>query len=194
MMIKAHYSPKDILDTLKTVLKNASKNRDHNMRIFSVSSYDQAQNRPNSRMVVLRSFYPDWTFRFFTDNRSDKIRELQKCRFASALFWDPAESLQIRIQAKAVIHHNNEISENEWHSVHRDAKKAYTPVLPPGAPITQPAEAHQWPEEYHNNYFTVVDLIPSTIQVLQLNGLDHLSARFQKAGPGNTWTGGWIAP
>lgn len=194
MIIEPTHSTDEILFKIKNLLSIASENKEQKMRIFSVSSYNQFNNTANSRMVVLRRFYSDWTLRFFTDIRSNKIGEMRKHPNVSSLFWDPAIALQIRLDAEVVIHHHNDTTKKEWKTIRGNAQKAYNSVLSPGSIIKHPSDAHQWPEEFQADNFAIVDLKPFMIQVLQLNGFEHLSARFRRNSIHEKWKGGWIVP
>lgn len=191
MIINTDFSPDEILNNINQAFRNAAADTSHNLRFFSVATYDTDSNTPQSRMVVLRKFLPDWTLRFYTDYRSSKVADIKYHPSVSLLFWNPEDRYQIRVQASASIHYQNEISKNEWQNVDDAAKKAYTTILAPGTEISQPNEVRHRKD---NNHFCVIDALPSQIKVLQLNREDHLAMNFIRESANEKWDGNWILP
>lgn len=194
MIIKPDLSLDEIKDNLKIAFKGASEDTRHGLRFFSVNSYDLKNNAPESRMVVLRDFLPNWTFRFFTDFRSSKVSQIQKHPFVSLLFWNIDERYQVRLQAIPSIHHKNNVTESEWQQISGEAQKAYTSVLAPDTTISSPDKAHNWNKKHGDNYFCVIDAIPLQIKVLQLNGIKHLATKYVRKSIRDNWSGQWIVP
>jgi hypothetical protein len=52
--------------------------------------------------------------------------------------------------------------------------------------------AYQWNEEMDNAFFTVIKVEPKSVEVLQLNGLEHIRASFLKRE--GDWQMGWLVP
>jgi hypothetical protein len=145
-------------------------------------------------MVVLRSFNEDWTFEFYTDNRSSKVKEIKNNPILSALFWDPSIRLQVRIEADAEIHNLDEISAERWKHVQGDAQKAYTSVPAPGTPVDAPENAHEWPEIMDDENFAVVRSVPKRVKILQISGIEHLALDLYRSATTDKWSGTWITP
>lgn len=176
-------------------LKRAGMDKNHKFRFFSVATVDTSKKTvPQSRMVVLRSFDDDWIFEFYTDHRASKVREIEMNPVISALFWDPSKRVQVRIEADAVIHNQDEVSAHRWKHVQGDAQKAYTSVVSPGSVIDSPEKAHQWPDSFKSNYFTVVVCEAVKIKALQLSGLEHLAFEYGRSSEKDEWKKSWIAP
>lgn len=192
MIINTDLSPNKVIDNLKIVFQKAAVNTRHELRFFSVATYDRENQTPQSRMVVLRKFLPNWTMRFYTDFRSGKVTQIQKHPFVSFLFWNPKERYQVRVRATATIHYQNKISEKEWVHVDKEARKAYKNALAPGTPISGPDEGQNLKND--NHYFSVVDAEPILINILQLNRRDHLTMKFVRDSNEEKWKGTWIAP
>ena len=67
------------------------------------------------RTVVLRKAVPESKeLRFHTDTRSKKWHELIVNPTISALFYDAADRIQIRVKGRAVLQFNNEITFTAW--------------------------------------------------------------------------------
>jgi len=179
-------------ENIKTAFQEAVADTRHGLRFFSVASFDAVENATQSRMVVLRDFLPDWTFRFYTDYRSSKVAQIQNHPSISLLFWNADGRYQIRIQAMSTIHYKNDISGSEWLHVTGDAQNAYSTVLPPGTVISQPEEARG--RNIKGNFFCVIDARAISLKVLQLNSTDHLAAKYERSSLGDSWNGQWIIP
>ena len=194
MLIHNSDTPDRATLKVKNHLKKTATGNNREMRFFSISSIDMQTHTVSSRMVVLRKFYPDWTVRFYTDNRTKKVSEIEQCPKVSLLFWDPTENLQVRLKAEAIIHNRDEPALKEWTEINKESRKQYTSILKPGTVIPAPEKAFNWPENYHSDYFSVVDCTPFDIEILQLNSLEHLSLKFSRINKDSEWKGGWIVP
>ena len=194
MLITPDHSPQQALTDVHDQLKRAAVDTKHNFRFFSVATSGLADQPAQSRMVVLRSFTENWEFEFYTDHRSSKVEEIKKRPVLSALFWDPSKRVQVRIEAGAEIHHQNELAKERWTSVQGGAQKAYNSPVTPGRQINQPDDAHQWPKQMDDSYFAVVSCKASCIKVLQISGMEHLALQYDRKSSGSEWIGTWIAP
>lgn len=195
MLIKQDHSLDQAFNEVHDQLKRAGVDTRHKFRFFSVATVRlSGSGIPKSRMVVLRSFYDDWTFEFYTDHRSSKVEEIEEHPFISALFWDPSKRVQVRIEANASIHHRDELAATRWKDVQGDAQKAYTSVAAPGTPVDNPEDAHEWPESFSPDYFTVAVCTAKKIKVLQISGMEHLAFRCSKSKATESWDKNWIVP
>ncbi len=162
----------------------------HPFRFMTFSTF--SSDYPNSRYVVLRGVVADLQLLFYTDYRSKKVSEIQDNPKVSLHFYHPEEKVQAKILGKATLHHKDEFASKRWMEVDGEAKKAYSSVLSPGTEIVHPAEAHKWEEKPSGDYFTVVKVIPHQVELLQLNGVEHLRVRFIRNE--EQWVPSWIAP
>lgn len=191
MLYKIGESPEEIFSTLKHELHRAALDKKHPFRfvVLSTSNF----HGPDSRYVVIRAVNEHLHFFVFTDFRTEKVKAIQTHPMSSLLFYHPQKRAQVRIQAKTVIHHQDDLAQQYWKRVQGEARKAYHSILPPGTPIHRPDEAFSWKDTLEDaSFFTVLELIPSSIELLQLNGLEHLRIRFNCSN--NEWTGQWLAP
>lgn len=195
MLIQTDDSPNQAFTKIHDQLKRAGVDKRHKFRFFTVATLKESEGFiPQSRMVVLRSFNEDWTFEFYTDNRSSKVTEIKNNSVISALFWDPSKRIQVRIEADAEIHNQDEISAKRWKHVQGDEQKAYTSVPAPGTPVDAPENAHEWPDTMDDKYFAVIRLVPKRIKILQISGMEHLALEFYGSSTADEWSGGWITP
>ena len=92
--------------------------------------------RPRNRIVVLRHFDPDLrAFRFHTDIRSDKFKELGQDARISMLFYDPAEKIQLRAEGIAERHISDRIADEAWASSQAMSRHCYATHPSPGSLI-----------------------------------------------------------
>ena len=194
MLITPKHTIEDALSEVKKQLFSSVADKNHIMRYFAVSTVDTETNLMSSRMVVMREFESDWTVKFYTDYRTSKVRDLLHNRRSTLLFWDPSKNLQVRIKCDAVVHHQNTVAREAWKLVQGEAQKSYSTLLKPGSPISTPDEAYQWPDKTGSDHFALIECIPVTLQILQLNKLKHLALKFVRIDRDAGWKGGWIVP
>lgn len=181
--------PSEIWKKLIHELNRGFSESDHPFRFVNLGTL--GEKGPEVRTVVLREFEKVMDFYIFTDFRSEKVSEVRANPSVTLHFYHPEKRVQIRVKAKAEIHHQDLVSEAFWSKIEGDAQKAYRTVLNPGIEIKDPEEAFLWPEEMDDRYFTVLRFIPESIEALQLNRLRHLKILFTKK---NGWKGQWLVP
>lgn len=194
MLINSTQSHDDVLQSVYRELKRAGTDTDHAFRFFTFATAGSGHGDPRVRMVVLRSFEPDWHFEFYTDARSGKVEELRRHPVTESLFWNPSQRVQLRVSAASSVHHDDELSNKRWHHVQGDDQKAYASPVSPGQPIADPSDAHSWPEHMDARHFAVVRSRPYAIKVLQISGLKHLALEYSRNDETGEWMGSWIAP
>ena len=78
------------------------------------------------RTVVLRKAIPESKeLRFHTDTRSKKWQELTLNPTISALFYDAADRIQIRVKGRAELHFNNDLTNNAWQKTSLSSRRCY---------------------------------------------------------------------
>ncbi|MDN3205045.1 pyridoxamine 5'-phosphate oxidase family protein [Algoriphagus sediminis] len=147
---------------------------------------------PEIRTVVLRGVDADLNFYIFTDSRSQKVEEIKRDQPVSLHFYHPKKRVQIRVQAKAEIHQNNDLALELWQRVQGNAQKAYNSTFSPGEKIKSPSEGWDWPQEMNSDFFAVIRFKPEKIEALQLDRLNHLRIEFEKVA--GEWEGQWLVP
>ena len=194
MLFDPQKSLEEIFEIIVSELEKGCKNKDHPFQTFVLGTIDTAITIPSLRNVIFREFDPEqYTIWFFSDSRSKKIIEIKKNKNVTLLFWNPEEQVQIRIKGNAFLHQRNDIEKQKWHTVKGSAKKLYNSVIAPGENIKNPKEAYQWNEELNDENFTAIQINPYTIEVLQLDKVEHKRVLFIKKSS-NKWNKSWIAP
>lgn len=190
MLFTSQNSLPEIWATLSHELHRGALDPKHPFRYVTLGTF--GESFPEIRTVVLRKLDANLNGYVFTDFRSAKVKEIKANSSVSLHFYHPKKRTQVRIQAKAIIHHRDELVAGFWQRVQGDAQKAYTSILPPGETIDSPEKGWEWSEEMGDRFFAVLKFIPESIEALQLDGLNHLRIQFSILN--NGWKGQWLVP
>jgi hypothetical protein len=96
--------------TIWRLLARGAVDAKHAFRLCSIATVNE-DGKPDTRMVVLRECDINHkALSFHTDIRSGKVVHLRNHPDICMLFWNPKQSLQLRVYGKAVIHHLDEIA------------------------------------------------------------------------------------
>jgi|TARA_R110002110_G_scaffold281011_11_gene495604 pyridoxamine 5'-phosphate oxidase len=175
------------LEEAKLELINGHSKKRHPFRYFVLATNENGQ--PKQRTVVLRKTLSDLSLVFYTDSRTQKIKDIQNNSEFSALFYHPKKLLQIRVEGKAELITDQEQIATYWHTIQEASRKDYTVNIAPGTPIKNPDDIHY---ESKENYFCPVKLVPNTIEYLRLKRPNHLRILFSRIDTG--WSGEFLAP
>lgn len=176
-----------LLEEIKQELVHGHSKKRHPFRYFVLSTIKNG--KPKQRTVVLRKTADDVSFIFYTDKRTEKIKELQHTPAFSALFYHPKKLIQIRVEGKAELITDQEQIASYWHTIQSSSRKDYTTNTAPGTPIKNPDEVAYESEE---NYFCPVKLIPNSIEYLRLKRPNHIRVLFTKSNL--DWFGEFLVP
>ena len=155
-----------------------------------------ANGDPRARTVVLRTVDSDTkTLEFHTDRRSPKYREISRQPAIAWLFYDQALKTQLRINARATLHHNDAISQSSWDHGNPGSHRCYCSHSAPGTKADHadsglPEALLGGGVDYSSGYeqFVVVRTRVSEIDWLLLRGQGHVRARFCYGDPpSQTW-------
>ncbi|SHN19679.1 Pyridoxine/pyridoxamine 5'-phosphate oxidase [Cyclobacterium lianum] len=180
----------EIQSTLMRELRRATLDQKHPFRFVSMATL--SGSHPGLRYLVLRDLDEQERFYCYTDSRSHKVHQLRKNPALSLLFYHPNKRCQVKVQGRAVIHHQDEVSQIHWAKVQGEAEKSYQATIAPGTAIDDPKEAHSWDTGKADSQFVVLEIRPEIFECLQLDGIRHLRAIFKKSG--DKWTHNWLAP
>lgn len=186
MLLSSTESLPEIWQSIKHELHRGALDPKHPFRYVNLGT--TGENFPQVRTVVLREVTLELEFLVFTDYRSEKVREIQTSSQVALHFYHPKKMLQIRVEAKAEIHFQNELAEQYWKKIPDGRKSEYTGRHAPGAPISNPDMGWEMSEK---SFFTVLKISPQQIEALQLSKAGHLRIQFEK---GNQWEGRWLVP
>jgi pyridoxamine 5'-phosphate oxidase len=190
MLFTRNNSLEEIFQAVRHELHRGALDSRHPFRFVTLST--QSQDGVDARYVVLRSVDDSLNFYLFTDGRTTKVQQLISFPNMVLLFYHPAKRIQVKVKGKAEIQRNNNLSAVFWSQVQGDSRKAYNQILVPGTAIQDPGDAFAWNEPLTASNFTIIKIIPSQIEALQLNGLEHLRVVFKSKESG--WDLSWIAP
>lgn len=188
MLFTQKESISEVWESIRQELHRGALDDRHPFHLVNMGTLSNGM--PEVRSVVLRKVDKDLNCYVFTDFRTRKVEELSENPNVSLHLYHPEKRVQIRIKAKAEIHHQNELSRSFWESVRGASQLAYLSKLPSGTPIPNPGEAFQWLEIPDDRFFTVLKIVPEFIEALQLNELKHLKIVFL----GKGWVGQWLVP
>lgn len=167
-------------------LQNGVRVHQHPFRSFVFTTQS---TYPESRTVVLRDIVQQHHLVFYCDERSLKVHEISVNNHVSALFYHPEQKMQVRIKGRAEL-------ENKKSTIYKESLKAikerkatrdYTSLHPPGTTIDSFHAAYG--EEIH---FSVVRMIPKSIEALWLRSDQHLRMKFTLHK--NEWKGQILVP
>jgi pyridoxine/pyridoxamine 5'-phosphate oxidase len=175
-----------ILKDLKSEVRFGYLKKKHPFRYVSLASIENGA--PTQRTVVLRDATDDFDLIIYSDNRSNKVQQLDKNSKASLLFYHPKKLLQIKVEGHVELVRSGKAYENYWSRVQGVSQKDYITKHAPGTPIDQPDLVDYKEDEHH---FCVLKLIPETLEYLQLSRPNHIRARFDES---NDWEGHYLNP
>lgn len=191
MLFEIQHSSIEVFSIIKHELNRGALDKKHPFRYVVFGT--QGDAAPDLRHVVLRKVDGDLRFFIYTDSRTQKVKSMQADPNVSLLFYHPQKRAQIRISGQAYLHHQDALATAHWNRVHGEARKAYNSLIAPGSPVHQPNDAFVWEEDLSSSlHFMLVEVVPYSIEALQLNGLEHLRVRFTMED--DDWSGTWIAP
>ena len=160
-----------------------------------------ANGEVSLRTVVLRKTLPfERELHFHTDIRSPKWNELLINPSISALFYDAAERIQLRVKGKAVLHHTNDLTAKAWETTSLSSRKCYLTLHSPSSfadsstsGLSEDIEQENFTlaesEKGYEN-FGIVSIHVQSIDWLWLNHAGHRRAFFDCSN--NTFQ--WMVP
>lgn len=132
---------------------------------------------PELRTVILRKVLEEEKKLFFhTDIRAPKVHFIQKNPAISWLFYDENSRLQLRMQASAMVHFNNEVAKQGWAASALSSKLTYSISNAPGTKLEAPInvdinEKNPSSEliDFANSHFTVIETCIHRLDVVFLH-------------------------
>jgi 3-hydroxyisobutyrate dehydrogenase len=129
------------------------------------------------RTVVLRKANStEKSLHFHTDIRSMKWEELNINPTISALFYDATERIQLRIKGKAVLHHQDQLTNEAWQKTSLSSRRCYLSVSSPSSfsdiPTSGLTEAVE--QENFNKVESEVGLLNFGIVSIKVQSMDWL--------------------
>jgi pyridoxine/pyridoxamine 5'-phosphate oxidase len=190
-LLTPEQSQKEMLQAVLDELRKGAVQKKHPFHklVLSTIKGDQAE----SRWVVFRKLTTENHFLIFTDARSEKVEELRQNPNVTLLFYHPRQGLQVRINGEAQLHHNDELTDTYWPGVKGSpGAKSYQTVQAPGEPISTIHEGNSTKPELNDKHFMLIEVVPHHIEALQLDRVEHIRVRFERAS--NAWKGTFLVP
>ncbi len=175
-------------EELKDHLHKGVHKKGHPFR-YSVLGTIGLNQEPALRTIVIRQVSNDLSLRFYTDYRSNKLKQIQKNNQISLLFYHPKQLLQVKVEGTASIITDQETLQKYWSGVQPSSRKDYITSEPPGSLISNPDKVEYLEDE---NHFTIVEIKPTRIEYLKLKRPNHIRIQFIKTG--DAWQGKFLVP
>lgn len=176
----------DIFKSHINELKFGYLKRKHPFRYCYLSSV--FENKPVVRTVVLRDMTEDYELVFFTDSRSQKVKQFQSNPNAEVLFYHPKKLRQIKATGTISFLEDEEKLAHYRNKVQGSSLKDYITQSPPSTPIKNSDNVDYNEDEVH---FCVMLLRIEILEGLQLKRPNHIRSRFKRA---NNWEGEFLVP
>jgi pyridoxine/pyridoxamine 5'-phosphate oxidase len=189
-ILKPDHSLKDMRQAVIAELLKGSVKKNHPFQNTVLSTIDGKKTA--SRWVVFRKLTDQETYLIFTDYRSDKVSQLKKNAQCALLFYHNRQGLQVRINGKAVIHHEDDLTKKYWPGIKGSSVKNYTTEVAPGTPITKQEEGLKWDAEFGDKHFAILEILPEKMDVLQLDRDGHIRVGFTREQ--EDWKGSFLVP
>ncbi len=191
----ATLSAAEIWRRLAAELTAAAASARHPLHLLTMATLDN-DGFPAARTVVLRGFDPErrevW---FHTDRRSPKAAHLTRDGRVALHWYDPLARLQIRIAARATLHHLDATARDAWLVSQPMSRACYASAAAPGTPLPEFPASPQPPapdDDAALANFAVVRCRFTAVELLALHASGHERIRLEPGGP--IVTGTILAP
>ena len=172
-------------------LTAASGSARHAFHLLTVATVG-TDGHPDARTVVLRHVDPAGrVVRFHSDIRSEKVRSLQRDPRLALHFYDPAMRVQVRILARATIHHGDECAAAAWNAAAPMSRACYTTAVTPGERLDSFPEGPAAPpagDDAGRDHFAVLSCRFDLVDLLALRAAGHQRVRLHLDRDPITWT------
>ncbi len=181
---------REIPSIIFSELRKAASRKKHPYKNVVLTTVKE--QTPHSRWVVFRKLTLEQNILIYTDARSEKIKNLRKNQNCGLLFYNNRQGLQIYFNAISTIHQKNELTKKYWQGIVGKSSENYTTVNPPGLPIDSIDKGHKTDKDLNDKYFSIIELRPVNMKILQLSRGGHISFNFVKIN--NDWEGSYVVP
>lgn len=163
------------------MLARGGKDRRVASHTFTVATI-ALDGTPQPRVVVNRGYDSQTrSLRFHTDARSLKLDEIRADPRVAVHVYDAKAKIQLRMQALATIHTDDELRQGAWDATRDFSRICYRVVSAPGDTLDDPTSlrftAGEGSEEGAEN-FVAVTLAIRSLEWLYLAAQGHRRARF----------------
>ena len=173
---------------LSTEIHNGVIERGHPFRFITMATVGN-ETVARLRTVVLREVNDDLRLSIYTDSRTEKMKHIAANNQVSFLLYHPEKMLQLKVEGIAQVVTDTNRLNTTWQNIQPNSRKDYITQTSPGSAIKNPDHVEYVENE---NYFTIIDIIPSKIEYLKLQRPNHIRALFTKSG--DKWNGKFLVP
>ena len=177
-IIYLHHKLEQIPDLIFNELRKGALKKKHPFKNVVLTTISNVI--PKARWVVIRKLTSEGNIYIYTDGRSDKVKELKNNSNCSLLFYNNRQGLQIQFNCTAILHQKNELSKKYWNGILGKSSENYTTLFPPGSPVNNIEDGHKIVKNINNNHFSIIEINPIKMVVLQLSREGHIRASFEK--------------
>ena len=175
-------------EELSTEIHNVVTERGHPFRFITMATVGN-ETIARLRTVVLREVSDDLRLTIYTDGRTEKMKHIADNNQVSFLLYHPEKMLQLKVEGTAQVVTNKDRLNTTWQNIQPNSRKDYITQISPGSSIKNPDHVEYIENE---NYFTIIDIIPSKIEYLKLQRPNHIRALFTKID--DKWNGEFLVP
>lgn len=123
-------------NTIWRLLARGAVDAKHPYRLCSIATVNEC-GKPDTRNVILRECdIANKSLSFHTDIRSGKVAHFKNHAEVCLLFWDPKQSLQLRVYGMAVIHHLDEMAISKAGQLPPGQKELFGYATAPGSLVS----------------------------------------------------------
>lgn len=146
---------------------------------------------PQQRTIILRKVdIPNARLYFYSDERTQKIRDIRQKPKASLLAYHPKQMLQIKLSGEIELHQAAPLAEDHWKQVPESHYSDYNSAQAPGTPLEDPDKIERKGTGKDN--FIVLEFRTLALDALQLSREGHKRIKFRYQ-EGN-WDGSFVIP
>ncbi|APQ16366.1 pyridoxamine 5'-phosphate oxidase family protein [Maribacter hydrothermalis] len=175
-------------EELSTEIHNGITERGHPFRFITMATVGN-ETIARLRTVVLREVSEDLRLTIYTDSRTQKIKHITVNNQVSFLLYHPEKMLQLKVEGTTQIVTDTDRLSTTWQNIQPNSRKDYITETSPGSAIKNPDHVEYIEEE---NYFAILDIIPTKIEYLKLQRPNHIRALFTKTD--DNWNGEFLVP
>ena len=196
----------DLPQTLENawlLLEDAACNRHSPMHTPVLVSSTEGHTARARTVVLQDAVRITRELRIHTDSRSAKVKELHHQPACQVLAYHPVQKIQLRVDATATIHQENDVAWEIWAQMPLSSRRCYLAQEAPGSRASNPTSG--LPTDLENRvpnaaesqpgfcYFAAIIIKVEQLEWLYLAAQGHRRAQFNWAADGDV-TSCWLVP
>lgn len=180
-------------ETVWRELSRAGADRRHPWRVVALCT--QGDQGPQARHLILRQVMPEQRRLFFyTDTRTQKLREIDACPQVALLMWDPGHRRQLRTTGQAARLEDPRAVQMHWAKVPEAARRDYATVAAPGVALVAGTAEPELDLAMARQNFSVVSVQLDQLEWLELGHPQHRRIGWSWDAAAQTWQAQSLVP